>query len=101
MKNKVLLKNKHYHECTKCGAPIIHDKDETDSQKELIPLNLDGKRHHCTGTELILAEENILKEIQRIINYANKIELTSFQLRIILDVNDAKSDRATRIEGNN
>jgi hypothetical protein len=83
--NTVGLKNKGYGECSKCKALIIIDKKIVDEKDgKVIPLTLGGKRHHCNGTELILAEEDIVKEFKEKLDRANDIELSSFQIDLVM-----------------
>ena len=84
MSNKAALQNKRYDECYKCKKLIILDKKIVDKDGKVLPLTLGRKRHHCSGTELILAEEHIVKEIEMKIDWTNRIELSSFQLELVI-----------------
>jgi hypothetical protein len=88
-----LPQNKHYDICSKCKVPIILDNEVRDIHGESIPLNLtQEKRHYCSGPELILHEQKVVKEIQNELDKANKYQFSSFQLRLVFDdIEDYKS----------
>jgi hypothetical protein len=80
-----LPKNKGYDECLKCKAPIIIDRKIVEEKDgKVIPLTLEGKRHHCNGTELILAEENAVKKTKMIVDRVNEVELSTFQIDLVM-----------------
>jgi hypothetical protein len=45
-------------------------------------LDLNGKRHFCDGPDLIAHEEKCITNIQEIIEYYNRLELSSFQVEL-------------------
>jgi len=45
-------------------------------------LDLVGKRHFCHGADRIRHEENCVTQLQKIIEYYNRRELSSFQLEL-------------------
>jgi hypothetical protein len=81
--------NQHFSEndyarCLRCKSSITYDSKIVDEQSNTIPLDLNRKRHVCSGVKRILHEEKVVKKIQRMIKVANDIELTSFQLRLVI-----------------
>jgi hypothetical protein len=65
MKDKALLRNKHYDEYSNCNASIIFDKNISDRERKVIPLTLAREKHHCSYREAVLSEENVIKETLR------------------------------------
>ncbi|SRR6266487_1007559 len=45
-------------------------------------LDQNGKRHFCRGVDLIEHEERCVTQLQKIIEYYNRRELSSFQLEL-------------------
>ena len=70
--------------CFNCKSSIIFDSKILDEHSKFIPLDMNHKRHICSGVERILHEEKVVKKIQRILKKANDIELSSFQLRLAM-----------------
>ncbi|MDQ6865616.1 MAG: hypothetical protein M3044_17535 [Thermoproteota archaeon] len=60
--------------CHMCKAINTLDGDD------LIDLN--GKRHFCQGADRIRHEENCVIEIQKVIEYYNRKELSGFQVEL-------------------
>ncbi|HJT49459.1 MAG TPA: hypothetical protein VJ729_14835 [Nitrososphaeraceae archaeon] len=73
--NSTLLENKRYDYCKNCSKIVVYDIEAIDREGNLIPLGIDGKRHHCNCTQRIIYEEKIVQEIQDDIARANKFEL--------------------------
>jgi hypothetical protein len=48
-------------------------------------LDLNGKRHFCHGVDRIAHEEECVTQLQKIIEYYNRCELSSFQLELKMD----------------
>lgn len=71
-----------YLRCFTCGSYIIHNPNTMDEHGNSIPLDLNHKRHFCTGVERLLHEEKVVKSINKIINNANGIEVSSFKLEL-------------------
>jgi hypothetical protein len=81
--------NQHFSEndyarCSRCKSSIIIDSKILDEHSTFIPLDLNHKRHICSGAERILHEEKVVKKIQSIIKKANDVELVSFQLGLVI-----------------
>jgi hypothetical protein len=62
--------------CHHCKSTITHSNDI---------LDLNGKRHFCDGAGRIRHEEKCVIKIQKIIEYYNRHELSSFQLGLKMD----------------
>ena len=60
--------------CQKCRAINTLDGDDL--------LDLNGKRHFCHGADRIRHEENCVIEIQKVIEYYNRKELSGIQLEL-------------------
>lgn len=60
--------------CSKCKSIISLDGTDL--------LNLNGKRHFCDGADVIPHEEKCVTQIQKIIEYYNRKELSSFQVEL-------------------
>ena len=60
--------------CQKCKAINTLDGDDL--------LDLNGKRHFCHGADRIRHEENCVIEIQKVIEYYNRKELSGIQLEL-------------------
>ena len=63
--------------CQKCKAINTLDGDDL--------LDLNGKRHFCHGADRIRHEENCVIEIQKVLEYYNRKELSGFQLELKMD----------------
>jgi hypothetical protein len=63
--------------CPKCKSQVIVDERDF--------LDLNQKRHFCEGADRIPHEEKCVIEIQRILEYYNRHELSSFQLGLKMD----------------
>jgi hypothetical protein len=63
--------------CQKCKAINPLDGDHL--------LDPNGKRHFCDSADRIPHEEKCVIEIQKIIEYYNRRELSSFQLGLKMD----------------
>jgi hypothetical protein len=70
--------------CFKCNSPIIFNAKIVDEHANFIPLDLNSKRHICSGVERIFHEEKVVKKIQSMIKKANDFELASFQLTLVI-----------------
>jgi hypothetical protein len=75
---------KYDSRCFKCNSLIIFNAKIVDEQSNVIPLDLNHKRHICGGAERILYEEKVVKKIQRIVKKVNDVELVSFQLGLVI-----------------
>jgi hypothetical protein len=75
---------KEYARCLRCKSSITYDSKIVDEQSNVIPLDLNRKRHICSAVDRILHEEKIVKKIQSIIKKANDVELISFQLGLVI-----------------
>jgi hypothetical protein len=82
--NNQYFSEKDYAKCLRCKSSIIIDSKILDAHSTFIPLDLNHKRHICSGAERILHEEKVVKKIQSIIKKANDIELASFELRLVI-----------------
>ena len=60
--------------CRKCKSIIALDGADL--------LNFQGKRHFCCGVERIAHEERCVAEIQEIIEFYNRRELSSFYVEL-------------------
>jgi hypothetical protein len=68
-------KNDESHiNCRECKSIIALDGTDL--------LDVQGKRHFCRGAERIAHEERRVAEIQEIIEYYNRRELSSFQVEL-------------------
>jgi hypothetical protein len=88
MNNLTLLSYKDYHNyhvCTKCEVPIIVDELVVEKNGTKIPLTPGRIRHHSTGAELILAEEDFVKDVQRQRDRVNELELSSFHPSLVME----------------
>ncbi len=86
--NNHLQHNKDHdnNRCSKCNAPIIFDSNIIGKERDnVVSLDLNGKRHICSSVERICHETNVVDDIQNRINDANKMELASFQLRLVME----------------
>jgi hypothetical protein len=81
--DNAVLENKRYDKCSQCHKIIVYDTEAIDRQGNLIPLDIERKRHHYNGAQQIVHEERIIKEIQDDIEMANKFELR-FELRLAI-----------------
>jgi len=63
--------------CQKCKAINTLDGEDI--------LDLNGKRHFCHGADRIAHEEKCVVEIQKVIEYYNRKELSGFQLGLKMD----------------
>ncbi|MDQ6668763.1 MAG: hypothetical protein M3Y53_11150 [Thermoproteota archaeon] len=63
--------------CLKCKAITTLDGDDL--------LDLNGKRHFCEDPDRMDHEEKCVIQIQKIIEYYNRRELSSFQLGLKMD----------------
>ena len=62
--NIATLENKRCDICSVCQKIIFYNTAAIDRQGNLIPLDINKKRHHCNGAQQIAYEEKIVKEIQ-------------------------------------
>ena len=70
-----LVKNDESHiHCRRCKCIIALDGVDL--------LDVQGKRHFCRDAERIVHEERCVAEIQEIIEYYNRRELSSFQVEL-------------------
>jgi hypothetical protein len=83
--------SKCYSECYKCRARIVIDPRIRDNDGNVIRLDLNLKRHLCNGAERILHELNVVDEIKNLFTKANEIEISSFQLRLVMEEEKDKS----------
>jgi hypothetical protein len=60
--------------CSKCNSIITLDGADL--------LDLDGKRHFCNVADRISHEEECMIKIQKIIEYYNRRELSSFHIEV-------------------
>jgi hypothetical protein len=86
--NSALLQNKRYDKCSRCHKIVVYDTEAIDRQGNLVPLDIDRKRHHCNGAQQIAYEEKTVKEIQETIERGNTFEL---RYRLELVIPDEKS----------
>lgn len=84
--------SKCYSECNKCRARIVIDPRIRDNDGNVIPLDLNLKRHLCNGAERILHELNVVDEIKNLLTKANEIEISSFQLRLVMEEEEEEAD---------
>ena len=84
--------SKCYSECNKCRARIVIDPRIRDNDSNVIPLDLNLKRHLCNGAERILHELNVVDEIKNLLTKANEIEISSFQLRLVMEDEEEEAD---------
>jgi hypothetical protein len=75
---------KYDSRCFKCNSLVIFNAKIVDEESNIIPLDLNRKRHICSAADRIIHEEKIVKDIQSIIEKANDVELVSFQLRLAM-----------------
>lgn len=81
--------SKCYSECNKCRARIVIDPRIRDNDGNVIPLDLNLKRHLCTSAERLLHELDVVEEIKNLLIKANEIEISSFQLRLVMEEEEA------------
>jgi hypothetical protein len=67
-------KNASHVRCQKCKSINALDGDDL--------LDLNGKRHFCEDPDRIADEVKCVTQIQQIIEYYNRRELSSFQLEL-------------------
>jgi hypothetical protein len=84
--------SKCYSECNKCSARIVIDPRIRDNDCNAIPLDLNLKRHLCTSAERLLHELNIVEDIKNRLTRANEIEISSFQLRLVMEDEEEQAD---------
>ena len=89
--NNAVLQIKRYEKCFQCGQLIGYDTQAIDRAGNLIPLDIDKKRHHCNGAQQIAHEEKIVKEILDDLERANKFELRYRLELVIPDSSGTKS----------
>jgi hypothetical protein len=82
MDNKIKIKNKDYVRCTSCNSYIFYSSSILDAEGKSISLDLNGKRHFCSGTERIQHEGQVLKDLQDQLAFANRVEFYSIQLEL-------------------
>jgi len=63
--------------CIRCKSQVIVDESDF--------LDLNHKRHFCEAADRIPHEEKCVIEIQKILEYYNRRELSSFQLGLKMD----------------
>jgi hypothetical protein len=88
-----LLQNKRYDKCSECNQIIVYDTEAIDRQGNLIPLDIDRKRHHCNSAQQIAYEEKIVQEIQESIEGVNRFELR-FRLGLMIE-DDGPDEKST------
>jgi hypothetical protein len=76
---------KHYRLCSTCNTPVADILRMPDRENSIVTVNLNSKRHICSGPQRIIHEENIVKALLRHIKNINELELSSFQLRLIIE----------------
>ncbi len=74
--------NKSICRCDRCNAYLIVDSAIKDQNRKFIVLDLDQKRHFCCDSDKILHEGHTVEYLQKIIDYTNKRELSSFKLEL-------------------
>jgi hypothetical protein len=67
-------KNVSHIRCQRCKSINMVDGDDL--------LDLNGKRHFCSGAVRLAHEEECVVEIQKVIEYYNRRELSGFQLEL-------------------
>ena len=50
--------------------------------EECVPLDLNHKRHFCSGADKIVHECLTVERVKKIIEYMNNTELSSFELEL-------------------
>ncbi len=70
----VKKKDASHIRCQKCKAINTFDGEDI--------LDLNGKRHFCHGADRLRHEEICVIEIQKVIDYYNRKELSAFQLEL-------------------
>ncbi|MGA9745151.1 MAG: hypothetical protein WBQ16_11090 [Nitrososphaeraceae archaeon] len=76
---------KDYRPCLRCKSPVFDILRSNEKHDSIITVDLNHKRHICTGPERIIHEENIVKGLQRHNKNTNELELLSFQLGLIME----------------
>lgn len=76
------------HRCKICNSFIIYDSSIREQNGESIPLDLNYKRHFCSGADKIAHECRTVERAKKMIEDTNNTELSSFELelRIVDDV---------------
>ena len=68
--------------CKGCNSFIIYDYSVRKQNGECIPLDLNHKRHFCSGIDKIAHECLTVERVKKIIEYTNNTELSSFELEL-------------------
>ncbi|PWU80381.1 MAG: hypothetical protein DLM72_12425 [Candidatus Nitrosopolaris wilkensis] len=76
---------KDYRLCVRCKSPVFDILRSSEKHDSIVTVDLNHKRHICTGPGRIIREENIVKGLQRHIEKINELELSSFQLGLAME----------------
>ena len=68
--------------CKICKSFIIYDSSKREQNGECILLDLNHKRHFCSGADKIAHECLTVERVKKIIEYMNNTELSSFELEL-------------------
>jgi hypothetical protein len=68
--------------CKVCNTFIIYDPSVREQNGECVPLDLNHKRHFCTGPDMIAHESLTVERSKKMIEYMNDVELSSLQLKL-------------------
>jgi hypothetical protein len=77
-----MLKPNFDQRCKVCNSFIIYDPSVREQNGECVPLDLNHKRHFCTGPALIAHECLTVERAKKMIDYMNNVELSSLQLKL-------------------
>jgi hypothetical protein len=61
---------------------MMFDLSVREHNGEFVLLDLNHKRHFCSGAEMITHECLIVERVKKIIEYTNNTELSSLQLEL-------------------
>lgn len=76
---------KDYYLCVRCKTPVFDIQRTNDKYDNIVTVDINHKRHFCTGPERMIHEEDIVEGLQQHTKNINELELSSFQLGLTIE----------------
>jgi hypothetical protein len=80
--NRIMSTPNFDQRCKICRSFIIYDSCKRELSGKCIPLDLNHKRHFCSGADKISHECLTVERVKKIVEYTNNTELSSFELEL-------------------